>query len=269
MPDDPNTTQDTQTLNSSPTPPSDTPKTVPEVQNAPMDGSNLESTNNPLDTGNAGTVEPQNGHENQDSSSGEAESKPVSEPVQAIASPMFFPYNACELNGFYFYAQKEKSNNSRHGGRHHSALKANKKNILKIKPEFQRGILAIELIPGLEPDLILGLLESGKCKGILLKSFGAGNVPTMGEYSLLEMIRKAVSVLKLPVLISTKFVNGQTHMGLYETGKMAMDAGAIPTGDLTDVMAQVKLMWALAQGPKSLRELKKIINTDFVGEITV
>ncbi len=150
-----------------------------------------------------------------------------------------------------------------------TALRVNKKSVLKVKSEFQRGILAIELIPGLEPDILLALLKSNKCRGVLLKSFGAGNVPTLGEYSLLPMIREAVNVLKLPILISTKFVSGQTRMGLYEVGKLALNAGAIPTGDMTDVMAQVKLMWALAQDHKSLADLKKVINTDFVGEITV
>src|SRR3989344_935995 len=84
------------------------------------------------------------------------------------------------------------------------ALKADKKSILKVKSKFQKGILAIELSPGLEPDIILEILKSGKCRGLLLKSFGAGNVPTVGEYSLLPMIREVVTVLKLPVLIYTK-----------------------------------------------------------------
>ena len=149
------------------------------------------------------------------------------------------------------------------------ALKISKKSVLKVKAKFQRGILAVELSPGLEPEIILAIIKSKNCQGLLLKSFGAGNVPTVGEYSLLPMIQEAVRVLKLPVLISTKFVNGKTHMGIYETGKKALNAGALPTGDLTDVMAQVKLMWALGQGHTSLDDLKKVINTDFVGEITV
>src|SRR3989344_3138736 len=102
------------------------------------------------------------------------------------------------------------------------ALKVNKKSAFKIKSKFQRGILAVELTPGIEPDILLETIKSKKCQGVLLKSFGAGNVPTEGEYSLLPMIREAVNVLKLPVLISTKFVNGKTHMGIYETGKMAL-----------------------------------------------
>jgi len=149
-----------------------------------------------------------------------------------------------------------------------NALKVDKESVLQVKPNFQRGILAVELSPGLEPDILLETISSQKCRGVLLKSFGAGNVPTEGEYSLLPVISMAVDKLKLPVLISTKFVSGNTHMDIYEVGKLALDAGAIPTGDLTDVMAQVKLMWALAQGHQTLNELKKTINTNFVGEIS-
>ncbi len=86
MSDYQNTTQDTPTPDSRPIMPSDTPETAPEAQNAPKDGFTPESSNNPLDIGNAGTAEPQNGHENQNSPSGEAESEPVSEPVEASES---------------------------------------------------------------------------------------------------------------------------------------------------------------------------------------
>ncbi len=147
-------------------------------------------------------------------------------------------------------------------------LKVQKETPLKVKPEFQRGILAIDLVPGLEPEILTKLLRSGGCQGLLLKSLGAGNVPSENEYSLLPVIREAVSVLKIPVLVSTKFVGGQTHMDIYEPGKLAMEAGAIPTGDLTDVMAQVKFMWALAQGHRLQDDLKRTMNTSFIGEIT-
>ena len=112
------------------------------------------------------------------------------------------------------------------------------------------------------------VLRSGKCQGLLLKSLGAGNVPSEDEYSLLDVIREATHTFKIPVLVSTKFVGGNTHMDIYEPGKLAMEAGAIPTGDLTDVMAQVKFMWALAQGHRSSEELRNVINTSFVGEIS-
>ncbi|TAK95494.1 asparaginase [Patescibacteria group bacterium] len=148
------------------------------------------------------------------------------------------------------------------------ALKVEPELKLEVVSEFQRGILAIDLVPGLEPEIILNVLRAGGCQGLLLKSLGAGNVPSENEYSLLPVIQEAVNVLKIPVLVSTKFVGGQTHMDIYEPGKLALEAGAIPTGDLTDVMAQVKFMWVLAQGHKSPENLQRAINTSVVGEIT-
>ena len=136
-----------------------------------------------------------------------------------------------------------------------------------IKPHFQRGILSVEIVPGLEPSILMEVLKSGKCQGLLLKSLGAGNVPSEDEYSLLPVIR-AAQTYHVPVLISTKFMGGNTHMDMYEPGKLALEAGAIPTGDMTDVMAQVKFMWALAQGYRSPEDLRKVMATSFVGEVT-
>ncbi len=86
MPPDQETTQTNPTPDSSPTMPSDTPETFPQAPEAPQGDFSAESPNNPLDTGNAGIGQPENEpktSENQNSPSGEAESEPVSEPVQA------------------------------------------------------------------------------------------------------------------------------------------------------------------------------------------
>ncbi len=136
------------------------------------------------------------------------------------------------------------------------------------EPHFQRGILTVDLVPGLEPGILIETLRSGKVQGLLLKSLGAGNVPWRDEYSLIPVIETAVHELKIPVVVATKFVGGRTEMNLYEGGQKALEAGAIPAGDMTDVMAQVKLMWALAQGSRDRDELMTLINTDFIGEIT-
>jgi L-asparaginase len=139
---------------------------------------------------------------------------------------------------------------------------------IDLKPHFQRGILTVDLVPGIEPSILSAVLSSGTCQGLLLKSLGAGNVPSLDDYSLIPVIKKA-KLLDIPVLVSTKFVGGNTRMDLYEPGKEAMEAGAIGTYDMTDVSAQVKLMWALAQGHRSAEALKKVIDTNFIGEVTV
>jgi len=148
------------------------------------------------------------------------------------------------------------------------ALKANKSVKLKVSKDFSEGILAIELYPGIQPEMIMPSLESGLCKALLLKSLGAGNVPSEGPYSLLPLIKHATKKLNIPVLVSTKFTGGKVHMDIYEPGKLALNAGAISTGDLTDVAAQVKCMWALKTWSKSKDKFKKIMESNIVGEIS-
>lgn len=135
-----------------------------------------------------------------------------------------------------------------------------------LRPEFNSNIFTIDLSPGLDPTMLLSLLQSKKCEALLLKSLGAGNVPSEGPYSLLPLIKRATET-NIPVLISTKFIGGRTLPEIYETGKLAQQAGAIPTGDMTDVMTQVKLMWLIALGIKSPQELRKAILSNYVGEV--
>ena len=176
---------------------------------------------------------------------------------QAFDSPAFPPLGRITALGVEFIPQAFR--------RKDNAPAAREK--LVVHPHFDRHVLTVEIVPGLAPDMLLNLLQSWECHGLLLKSLGAGNVPCEGEYSLLPVI-EAATARRVPVLVSTKFVGGKTRMNWYEPGMLALKAGAIPTGDLTDVMAQVKLMWALGKGFHSREQLLDVINTDVVGEIT-
>lgn len=128
---------------------------------------------------------------------------------------------------------------------------------------FDSRILTVDLTPGLPPALLRAALESESCKGMLLRSLGTGNLPNQGEFSLIPVIHEATA-RGVPVLVSTKFVGGFTRMGLYAPGKEALEAGAIPTGDMTDVAAQVKLMAALGRG----LDVRHWFQSDIAGELT-
>lgn len=135
------------------------------------------------------------------------------------------------------------------------------------KSDFSDGVVVIDLVPGFPPQVIRLLAKSKSCKGLILRGFGAGNIPNVGPYSLIPEIERAVNKSHIPVLVSTKMLGGATHLELYEPGKRAFNAGAIPTGNMTSVMAEVKLMWAIAQGFKTPSTLRAIFETDYVGEI--
>lgn len=120
-------------------------------------------------------------------------------------------------------------------------------NSTTFKPHFETGILQIELIPGLEPELVRAMIQTPSCNGLILKSFGAGNVPTQGEFSFLELIEEAVHVRGIPVILTSQFPANATTTTAYEPGVRAREAGAIPTGNMTSAAAAAKFRWVLAE----------------------
>lgn len=145
-------------------------------------------------------------------------------------------------------------------------------------PEFSDGVVQLSLIPGLEPELLLPVLESDRCKGVLLQAFGAGNVPNEGDYSFTDFIRRAVSLNK-PVVIISQFPANSTLSSHYATGREAIEAGAIPTGNMTNAAATAKLRWVLHQvqadidsgeldPAHKLRRIREMMDIVYVGEMT-
>ena len=140
-----------------------------------------------------------------------------------------------------------------------------------LRNEFASGIFQVSLIPGLEPALLEPLIDNDNCSGIVLQSFGAGNVPNVEGYSWEGFIRKATDRGK-PVLIASQFPANATMHTAYEPGLAAIEAGAIPTGNMTSACATAKFRWVLAQTDtitgkkKKLKAIKRMMNTDYVGE---
>jgi L-asparaginase len=122
-----------------------------------------------------------------------------------------------------------------------------------LKNEFSSGVLQISLIPGLEPELLRNCLEDPKCKGVILQSFGAGNVPNEEGFSFEGIISEATNMHK-PVIITSQFPANATLHTSYEPGRAAIDAGAIPTGNMTAACAVAKFRWVLAQVDRMVGE---------------
>jgi L-asparaginase len=114
------------------------------------------------------------------------------------------------------------------------------------------------------------VFDSRDLKGVILESFGAGNVPNDADagYTLIPVIKDLVKHHEVPIVTTTSFVGGRVRQELYAPGKEAKDVGAIPAGDLTTEMAAVKLMWLLAQPGLGLKDIRLAMTTDFVGEVT-
>lgn len=146
---------------------------------------------------------------------------------------------------------------------------ADPKTKLELKNLFRTDVVSMDLTPGQLPNVMEALAFSGKCRGIILKSHGAGSVPTEGAYSFIPFIRRMHEEYKIPVIVATKFLGGNAYKEINdEPAVMAIKAGAIPGGDLTDVMTEVKLMWILGQGITEQNAVKKMLLTSYVGEVS-
>lgn len=140
---------------------------------------------------------------------------------------------------------------------------------IELAPKFGRGVMSIELAPGIEPTTILGFITGGGVSAMIFKSLGEGNVCSEGEYNLLPVIKQASHDYATPILITTKFVGGTAVATHYETGLKAIEAGAIPCYDHTDVAVDVKARWLLGNAICSdAAGFRKAMATSYAGEVT-
>ncbi len=132
---------------------------------------------------------------------------------------------------------------------------------------FDDNVLCIDLTPGLNPQMLNQLIDARSIKGLVIKSFGAGAVPDQGEMSFIPFIKRATK-LQIPVVVSTKFLGGSSFKATNdEPAVRALEAGVISSRDMTDVAAQVKLMYLIAQG-LNYTHVAQEFPKSYVGEVT-
>jgi len=152
----------------------------------------------------------------------------------------------------------------------HSSAQLCKEGMPEIEFEnnFAPNIVQVSLIPGLEPRLLKPLIDNPDCEGIILQSFGAGNVPNEKEdYSWGSFIKESTALYK-PVLITSQFPANATLHTEYAPGQDAIKAGAISTGNMTSACATAKFRWVLAKvkadkisDENKISEVRKRMNT--------
>jgi hypothetical protein len=104
-------------------------------------------------------------------------------------------------------------------------------------------VMDITLFPGIRAEHLRALLGSQNLKGLVVRSFGAGNV--MNDPGVVEEFsgaaRRGVVILNL-----TQCLRGRVEMGLYENSSALLEIGVTSGSDLTPEAGLAKLMWALA-----------------------
>jgi len=130
--------------------------------------------------------------------------------------------------------------------------------------EADNSVVALTLFPGISQTLIENMLEMPNIKGIILRTFGSGNAPTLPW--LVEAIRKATDNGKVIINI-TQCQSGGVTMGLYETSRQLQNAGVVSGHDMTIEAAITKLMILFGRGFRA-SEVRHLMSTNIAGELT-
>lgn len=125
------------------------------------------------------------------------------------------------------------------------------------------NIAMIPVYPGIKPSIIEYL--SSTHSGIVIEGYGAGNLPTDADINLIPAITASIKQ-GVPVVVCTQCLLGSTEMELYQVGRAALEAGAIPAMDMTPETTMVKLMWVLGQ-TNDIVTIDSMMQKSFVGEL--
>ncbi len=141
-----------------------------------------------------------------------------------------------------------------------AGLRTRKKPLLRAF--LNENVAMLQVYPGMKPEIVDFVADNHD--GIVLEGYGAGNIPNQ-KNSLIPAIRRATEK-NVPVVVCTQCIVGSTEMELYQVGRAALDAGAIPAMDMTPETSLVKLMWVLGQ-TDDLADVDSMMQKPFVGEL--
>jgi len=141
------------------------------------------------------------------------------------------------------------------------------KQTLRARLNLNTNVVALTFFPGLQNSPMLeNILRDESLKGIVLLSYGSGNIPT--DDHVLKMINEAHK-RKVVLLNVTQTGGGRVELGMYDTSAKLIDVGVISGVDITPESALVKLMVLLGDEDLSFEELEYNAQIDLAGEQSI
>ena len=126
-----------------------------------------------------------------------------------------------------------------------AALLPPSKGKFTLQPMKNVPIGVIKVFPGIQFNLFDSIMTE-KLKGIVIETFGAGNIPGHAD-SLLPIIRKA-SDNGTVIVVCSQCPHGTVSLGAYETSSALKEAGAVSGYDITTEAAVAKLYYLFSRG---------------------
>ena len=132
-----------------------------------------------------------------------------------------------------------------------------------LQPKFSDNVVNVTLFPGYNPSALISIVKNQKIEGIVLKTFGAGNLPKTSQWQ--ELI-KACEKNKTIIFATTQCPNGRIEIGQYASSETLQSNCVVSGKDITSEAALTKLMWVIGNYP--YEERHDILSQNIRGEMT-
>ena len=147
----------------------------------------------------------------------------------------------------------------------YEALDRREGKTLRVFTDLDTSVICVDLFPGLTEATLRHQLAAPGIKGVVLRTYGAGNGPTAPWF--LSTVKDACD-RGLVLFNVTQCVNGSVHSSRYQAGDMLSATGVISGHDITFEAAITKMMHLFGQG-LSRAEVIEALKKPLAGEMTV